>query len=221
VFNNNVKQNGLIGRINITETKQSTEELILDAALKVFTEKGYAAARMEEIAHEAGINRALLHYYYRSKEKMFTIIFEKQFTKFISGIAKIVSSDVAIFEKIELLVTHELDMFSKNPDIPLFILGELSKNPELMVKRLAENLGSVKVMVKKINEQIKSEYEKGIIKNIPGYSLMLNIMSLCIYPFAARSIVGFITGQSMDEFVKVASGRKQEIIEFVINGIKA
>ncbi len=199
----------------------TTEELIINAAAKIFTEKGYAAARMDDIANEAGINRALLHYYYRSKEKMFSIIFERQFEKFFSGIAAILTKDTSLFEKIALLVEHELNMLSQHPELPLFVLGELTRNPDLIINRLKNSPLAPQTIFQKLNEQAKKEYEAGIIKKIDGASLMMNIMGLCIYPFAAKPLVQFFFNAEREEFIKMAAGRKDEIIDFIISGIKA
>lgn len=211
----------MINKTNKYEMTLTTEELILKAAAKIFTEKGYAAARMDDIANEAGINRALLHYYYRSKEKMFAIIFEKQFEKFFSGVASTLSSQKTIFEKIALLVEHELNMLSQHPDLPLFVLGELTRNPDLIINKLKNSPLSPQSIFKAIDDQLKKEHEAGIIKKIDGASLMINIMALCVYPFAAKALVQFFTGAGREEFIKIASSRKNEIIDFIICGIKA
>ena len=199
----------------------TTEELILEAAAKVFTEKGFAAARMDDIANEAGINRALLHYYYRNKQKMFSIIFEKQFQNFFSGIASILTSDISLFDKIAKLVEHELNMLSKHPDIPLFVLGELTRDPDMLINRLKNSPLAPMHIFNILNEQVKSEYEKGTIKKIEAYSLMMNIMGLCVYPFAAKPLVQFFLGMERDKFIDIALSRKDELIDFIISGIKA
>ncbi len=106
------------------------EKIIWEAARKIFLTKGLSGARMQDIADEAGINKALLHYYYRSKEKLFAQIFEKELVSFLHDIEAIFKSDLAFFEKIEKLVDHDIDTFSKCPELPLFILNELSQQPQ-------------------------------------------------------------------------------------------
>lgn len=199
----------------------TTEELIINAAAKVFTEKGFAAARMDDIANEAGINRALLHYYYRSKDKMFSIIFEQKFITMFSGIAQIVTSNKPLFEKIADLVEHELTMLVQNPELPLFVLGELSRNPDFIFEKIRNSPYTPGNMFELIEAQVKVEYEKGIIKKIEGASLMINIMALCVYPFAARSLVQFFLKADRESFLQQAYLRKEGIIDFIISGIKA
>lgn len=199
----------------------TTEELILNAADKIFTQKGFSAARMDDIANEAGINRALLHYYFRSKEKMFAMIFEKHFVDFFSGVARILSSDTGIFDKIKDIVGHELDILGQHPDIPIFVLGELSRNPERIINRLTDAKITPKIILAKLDEQLTEGYKAGILKNVKGISLIINIMGLCVYPFAARSVVQVFMGIGREEFLNYAGSRKDEIINFIIDGIKA
>jgi AcrR family transcriptional regulator len=198
----------------------TTEEQILQAATKVFTEKGFAAARMDEIAKEAGINRALLHYYFRSKEKMFEIIFEDKFRSFFAGIYGILSSDLPILEKIAAVVDHELQTLVKHPEIPIFILNEINVNPERMIRRIHREDASIPEAVKMLDAQIQKEFEQGIIKRIGGFSLVIEIMSLCIYPFVAKNLIMGVTGMDREAFLQFALSRKQEIIGILQNGIK-
>ena len=86
---------------NLKKKDNSTEDAILQVARKVFTQKGLSGARMQDIADEAGVNKALLHYYFQSKEKLFALIFDQEFEKFFSSLAVIISSDLGLFEKIK------------------------------------------------------------------------------------------------------------------------
>jgi AcrR family transcriptional regulator len=199
----------------------TTEEIIINAAKKIFVQKGYAAARMDDIAAEAGINRALLHYYFRSKEKMFEIIFDKAFVQFFSGITGILTSEKSVFEKIPAIVNHELDMLAKMPEIPLFMLGELSREPEKILSKFRMAPVSIHAALKEFDRQLVIEREAGLLKPITGFSLLINVMSLCIYPFAAKNLVQFIQNINNEDFINLATGRKQEIIDFLIAGIKA
>jgi len=198
----------------------TTEEQILQAATKIFTEKGFAAARMDEIAKEAGINRALLHYYFRSKDKMFEIIFEEKFRNFFAGIYGILSSEMPILEKIAAVVEHELQMLVQHPEIPIFILNEINVNPERMISRVNREDASIPEAVKMLDAQIQKEFEQGLIKKIGGFSLVLEIMSLCIYPFVAKNLIMGVMGMDREAFLQFVLNRKQEIIGILQNGIK-
>ena len=199
----------------------TTEEHILQAAAKVFTQKGFAAARMDEIAKEAGINRALLHYYFRSKAKMFEIIFEEHFMNFFSGIYGILSSTRPLFDKITDLVEHELSTLVKHPEIPNFVLNEINVNPERVINRINADGRSIMNALKVMDKQVQEEYSKGTIVKTEAFSLVINIMALCIYPFVAKNLIMGVSGKNLDEFLQIAMSRKNEIINMIINGIKA
>jgi len=216
-FNTKVKLVRLNVEIIMT---QVTEELILKAAHKIFTQKGYAATRMEDIAEEAGINRALLHYYFRSKEKMFGLVFEDVFRGMFSGIQEILSSKLALNEKIAGIVSHEIDTMAKNPDLPLFVIAELTRDPNKLADILQVDLQRRKLMVENLDNQLKEEIQKGNIKEISAFSLLLSIMGLCVWPFAARGLIQSILGFDKSSFVGIAAARKEELIRFIIDGLR-
>lgn len=204
------------------ETKEKpTEELILDAAMKVFTRKGFAAARMEEIAKEAGINRALLHYYHRDKQTMFNRIFENRFKEFFKGLFVIFESDnISLFEKIKRMVDHEISTLIKHPDLARFIITEIAQSPDLLIE-YGKKLGvNPRMFIEAFEKQVVKEVNEGVIKPIEGRQLLINIMSLCIYPFVARPIIQTMMSVDETNFYHMAEQRKKEVSEFIINAIK-
>jgi len=205
----------------IEEKEKTTEELILDAAMKVFTRKGFAAARMEEIAKEAGINRALLHYYHRDKQTMFNRIFESRFKEFFKGLFVIFESDnISLFEKIKRMVDHEISTLIKHPDLARFIITEIAQSPDLLLE-YGKKLGvNPRMFIEAFEKQVAKEVDAGLIKPIEGKQLLMNIMSLCIYPFVARPIIQTMMTVDDANFYQMAEQRKKEVSEFIINAIK-
>lgn len=201
--------------------EKPTEELILDAAMKVFTKKGFAAARTEEIAKEAGINRALLHYYYRDKQTMFNLIFETRFKEFFKGLFVIFEADnISLFEKIKRMVEHEINTLTKHPDLARFIITEIAQQPELLIE-YGKKLGvNPRLFIEGFEKQVSKEVSAGIIKPIEGKQLLINIMSLCIYPFVAKSIIQTMMTVEETTFYQMTEHRKKEISEFIISAIK-
>ena len=124
----------------MTEHEMNTEQKILDAAKEVFQQKGMTGARMQEIADKAGINKALLHYYYRTKDKLFEKVFELAFSLFIPKVKEMMISDKPVFEKIEFFVENYLNLLQKHPYIPGFVISELNRNPEILVKIIGKNI---------------------------------------------------------------------------------
>ena len=115
---------------------KSTEERILEAAKKVFVQKGMAGARMQDIADEAGINKALLHYYFSNKEKLFEMIFLEAASKLFPRINAIFSSDQPLFEKIESFCEEYIAVVMENPYLPLFVLYEINQDPAYFMNKL-------------------------------------------------------------------------------------
>jgi TetR/AcrR family transcriptional regulator len=197
-----------------------TEEAILDAAMKVFTRRGYAAARTAEIAREAGINRALLHYYYRDKETIFNLIFETRFHEFFSGVFIIFQSDVDLESKIHELINHEINTFSKHPHLAQFVIGEIAQYPERLVEYGKKLNLNPQVAIQTFEKQVRAAVEAGRIRKIEWRQLLMNIMSLCIYPFVARPIIRTLMEVDEATFSEMMQVRKTELYEFIINAIK-
>src|SRR5579872_3088525 len=108
----------------------SAEEKIKEAAKKLFTQKGFAATRTRDIAEEAGINLALLNYYFRSKQKLFDLIMMENFRQFLGGISANFTDDtLTMEEKVQKVVNGYIDFLTEFPDLPLFILNEIQGNP--------------------------------------------------------------------------------------------
>jgi AcrR family transcriptional regulator len=199
-------------------TKPS-EELILNSAMKVFTRRGFAAARMEDIAKEAGINRALLHYYFRDKETMFNLIFETQFKEFFSGIGTILSTSKPLFEKIKEIVSHEINVLTLHPDLARFIITEVALQPERLIQ-YGQKMGiNPRQILEIFNQQVEQEQKIGKIIMIDGRQLLMNIMSLCVYPFAAKPIVKTMMQMDEKSFGLMMEKRKVEVYQFIIKAI--
>lgn len=117
-------------------TGTSTEEKIIASARKLFMQKGFDATKTRDIANEAGINLALLNYYFRSKENLFEIIMKENMGQFMQVISEIVNSEeTSIQEKIELLVNNYITMLMRLPDMPLFVMNNIRKDPERIEMR--------------------------------------------------------------------------------------
>lgn len=202
-----------------TDSKPS-EELILNAAVKVFTRKGYSGARMEEIAKEAGINRALLHYYFRDKETMFNIIFETKFKEFFTGIFGAFQSDVPFLEKIKSIVDHEITVLTKHPGLAKFVIMEIAQQPDRLIQ-FGQKLGlNPRTMLKHFQKEVQQNVQQGKIRPIDGRQLLMNIISICIYPFVAKPIIKTMMQMDENTFMDLMEKRKNDAYEFIINAIR-
>jgi len=196
------------------------EKAILEAARKVFTHKGYAAARMDDIAKEAGINRALLHYYFRSKDKLFDLVFAQRVQEFFLGLVSIISGSGSLEEKIRAIVVHDIDMIRSQPDLPIFIMQELTQTPDRLVQMAATSGANPAMMMKAFRLAVKEAIDKKEIRPIDAGQLLINTMSLCVYPFMAKPMIKAVQELDDKSFDKMIDRRKTEIVEFVMTSIK-
>ncbi len=197
-----------------------TETAILEAARRVFTQRGFDGARMDEIAKAAGINRALLHYYFRSKDKLFDLVFAQRAREFFLGLVGIISGPGNLEEKIRAIVAHDIDMIRSQPDLPIFIMQELTQHPDRLVRMAAESGANPSHMMKAFKLVVKEAIDKKQIRPIDAGQLLINVMSLCVYPFIAKPMVKAVQELDDKQFEKMILRRKQEIVEFVMSSLK-
>jgi AcrR family transcriptional regulator len=210
----------MLNNVDSKKGPEATENAIFEAARRVFTRKGYAAARMDEIAKEAGINRALLHYYFRSKERMFEKIFIERISQFFGGLVAILNSEAPLTEKIRRIIDHDISTFQEHPELPLFIMQELSLNPERLPKFMQGAGVNPKVVIDAFGAQVKKASRNGDMRATDGTQLLINIMSMCVYPFIARPMLRPALGLDEEGFRKMMERRKTEVAAFVMQSIK-
>jgi len=204
------------------EQAKDTETKILDAAKEVFQQKGLTGARMQEIADKAGINKALLHYYYRTKDKLFEKVFELAFSLFIPRVKEMMMSEKSVFEKIEFIVDNYINLLHKHPYIPGFIINELNRNPQMLVQLFEKNVQFKEInLFEKFDNQLQDEVNKGIIRSVDSRNLMTNVIGLCIFPIVARPIIqGVMFNNDKKAYEAFLAQRKQFVVDFIINSIK-
>lgn len=198
---------------------QSTEEKILAAARKIFIAHGMAGARMQDIANEAGMNKALLHYYFKDKEQLFEMIFIKEAGSFFSKINSIFESEISLFEKIEQFVNHYIDVILENPYLPLFVLNEINRNPDWFLTNVMGEANQPRPQV--FLKQIEKEIRKKTIRRINPVHLLMNIISMTIFPFIAKPMIQRKIGMDDVQFRATMEQRRKEIPKFIIDAIKA
>lgn len=193
-------------------TELTTEEKIKIAASKVFIKKGYAATKTRDIAEEAGINIASLHYYYRSKQKLFDLVIGEALRKFSDGIDHIFGSDLSLDKKITTFVHQYIDFFKANPYIPVFIMSESQNNPEKVDKLIDDRR-----LMPRLKEELIALAEQGVIKPIAPTHFFLNIISLTAFPFIAKPLMTSKLNLSDEDYDQILEERKALIPEMIIN----
>lgn len=196
---------------------ENTEGQILEAAKNVFQSKGMDGARMQEIADKAGINKAMLHYYYRSKQLLFEAVFKNAFSLLAPQLNAILNDDSSIEEKIRNFSSNYISFIIKHPYLPNFIIQELNRNPEFVLK-LKEDKRFPNL--KKFKKQIENDVKNGLIKPISAEQLFINILALNIFPFVAKPLVMAFTNTDDKAYKRLMEDRKTEVTNFIINSIK-
>lgn len=196
--------------------KDNTEEKILSAAQLIFIQKGMDGSRMQEIADEAGINKALLHYYFRNKQKLFEAIFDKAFKQSFPDIKNLLFSEKPIEEKLKVFIEKYIDLLMKNPFLPGFILKEVNRDPEFLasvIKKKGINPGELLQM-------LEQEMNAGRIRQMDPRELMINILALSIFPFAARPLMQIMFfSNDKKAYKEFLVNRKKTVSEFILNTI--
>ncbi len=202
-----------------------TENRILDAATKVFIRSGTAGARMQEIAEEAGVNQALLHYYFRTKEKLSEAVFRNSAGRMLPAIIQIVGGDQPIFGKIDLIVETYLTTMARSPFLPGYIISELHHHParmhQLLGKMAGGDIGALtKPAFDKLEKQLAAEARAGRMRRMNAAQFFVNLLSLCVFPFAARPMLHAALGFDDDDFAKFIDQRRKDLPIYIRSAIR-
>jgi TetR/AcrR family transcriptional regulator len=202
-----------------------TEARILDAAHAVFIRRGTAGARMQEIAAEAGVNQALLHYYFRNKEQLARAAFERAARGFMPAVVQVIASDGELEDKVRQVIDLEIDHLSRAPYLPGYIIGEVAHHPERAAQLIgaATGLGPTDLrprVVGRLRQQIKARVKAGAMRPIAPESFIVNLMALCIFPFAARPMIQMMLGIDDRRFMQFVARRRQDLPAFFLGALR-
>jgi AcrR family transcriptional regulator len=202
-----------------------TEARILEAARSVFIRRGTAGARMQEIAAEAGVNQALLHYYFRSKDQLGAAVFGQMASRLFPALLQILASDATLHAKIDQIVAIYHDNLTRNPFLPGYVLAELQYHPERIQTVIAKIGGgdprsAIAPVFLRLNEQIKVEVQAGRMRPITAREFVVNLVSLCIFPFAARPMLSMMLGLDEDTFPTFIAERQRTLAAFYKNALR-
>jgi TetR/AcrR family transcriptional regulator len=190
----------------------STEEQILEEARKIFYKKGLAGARMQEIADNAGINKAMLHYYFKTKDQLFNKVFSQAFEAFAGKIAEVLNSDEKLDRKIIDYVNHTVDALMQNPGLPVFVLNELTFNPERLTELFA---GKDKVELTKFRQQVEKQTQGATDAD----ALFIDMVALCVYPFVVAPVFKRMLQKTDDQYKAMLLKRKRQIINELLKRV--
>lgn len=200
---------------------QDTETRILQAAEKEFFEKGYAGARTTSIAEAAGVTHAMLHYYFRTKDKLFErIVLEKMNALGDIILSAIGDSDLPLEERIRQGIERHFDFISLNRDLPKFIVNEVLTRPEHIEMMRQNALHIVNSLLENLQHEIDEYAARGLCRKIDARMLLIDVVSLNIFPFMAAPIVYGAIGNTYGSYDEFLALRKKENIETILNKLK-
>ena len=197
-----------------------TEKIILQAAEEEFLLKGFAGARTTEIAQKAGVNHAMLHYYFNTKEQLFEQVMTDKITLFRDSVASVFEqSDLPVLQQIMEAMSRHFDFVRQNPLLPRFILNEISVRPEYIENIKSKLLPLASNVFSKLQHSLDEASARGEICQINALTLMLDIVSLNLFVFIAHPIITQMQPVlgDLDTFYEA---RKQENINIIVNRLK-
>lgn len=197
-----------------------TERNILEAAERLFLEKGFAMTSTTQIAKEAGCNQALVHYYYRTKERLFEAIFEQKIYLFMTTFLEIDSTNDSFEEKLKKKIEAHFDMLRANPKLPFLFVNELTTNPE-RIMLVKEKLGyTTQAFYRRFQQELQAEIEKGNIRPMDPIDLLLTIISLNAVLFVVSPVVKIISNVSNERMEAIINQRKEENVKIILKSLK-
>lgn len=201
-------------------SKQNMEEAILEKATSLFLEKGFNATSTSEIARAVGCNQALVHYYYRTKERLFEGIFQNKIKFLLGSLLNVGKEDLPYREKLAKKIESHFEAIRQEPRLPLFFFSELGMNPERL-KAVRETLGEIpQEAIEQMSNELQKEIKNGTVRPITIYDLLMTIVSLNIIAFLGEPIFKTITKISDEEYQKLLERRKKENVHIVLKSLE-
>ncbi len=201
----------------MAENDKQTEDKIFEAATAVFEEKGMDGARMQDIANRASINKAMLHYYFRTKNRLFDAVFQKLAGKMFMKFAPVFEKDLTLEDKIRFFFREHITFLQENPMLPGFIIHELNRHPE-RIKKLISKIDFKNLWIA-LSDMHGEELRKYNITEQNFPQIMTTIAAMSIFPFAARGIIEAIFNSLGVEFNDFIEKRKKFAADFVLKAI--
>jgi AcrR family transcriptional regulator len=194
-----------------------TEQRILNAAHAVFLRRGTYGARMQEVADEAGVNKALLHYYFRSKERLAEAVFERAVSDLFPRIMSILGSERSIEDKVRAIVGVETDFLAERPYLPGYIISELTFNPD-RIRQIVSRRGTVPVA--RLQAQLDERARAGTLRPVRAEQFIVSLIALIVFPFAARPLIETLLALDGDRFAAFRDERRATLAEFFLNALR-
>ena len=195
-----------------------TEKVILEIAEKEFLQKGYDGARIVEIADRAGVNQAMLYYYFKTKEQLFDRVFTEKMKQLQESVAVVFEiEEMTVVEKIVEVIVRHFDFLCENPDLPRFVINELSVRPEYAEKMKREGMPILRNDVERLQHDLDEAAREGEVREMDAATLLLDILSVNFFSVISMSILEtVIDGFDREEYLH---RRAEENVQLILNRI--
>ena len=205
----------------MTKHQNNKEKTILAAAKDEFLDKGFDGARTTSIARQAGVTHAMLHYYFNTKEELFSGIFENLIGEMAENLTLLFAdSNKPFMERIKEGLALHFDFVTANPRLPLFIIREIASRPErihIIGDTIAKNAGKLFMT---LQQSINEAASRGEVAPIDAPTLLIDMLSLNVFPHLLKPVFNEFIAQSPKEAELFLEARKQENIEIITRRLK-
>jgi len=195
---------------------ENTEALILKTAYNEFLQKGVDGMRMKEVASKAGVNKAMIHYYFETKEKLFKAAFQEAIDMLLPELSEILNRDTPLFDKIEQYIHRLIDILIENPGMAAFIIDEMNKRPDETGEWLVEAMDFDTDLLEQQLDEAASNWE---IARVDVQHFLMNISSLCLFPFIGGNFLMNLHGLDQSSYDKLLEERKGIVYDTILNWI--
>lgn len=195
---------------------ENTEALILKTAYNEFIQKGVDGMRMKEVASKAGVNKAMIHYYFETKEKLFQAAFREAIDILLPELSEILNRDIPLFDKIEQYIHRFIDILMENPGMASFIIDEMNKRPAETGDWLVEAMDFDTDILEEQLDEAASNWE---IARVDVQHFLINISSLCLFPFVGSNFLKSLHGLDQKTYDKLLKERKGIVYDTILNWI--
>ncbi len=195
-----------------SQTATDTKTRILDAADDIFVRRGIDGARMREIADQAGVNKALLHYHFRSKADLARAVWLRVASSFVPGILQMMASDLSLHDKIDRFVDAYYTRLTRHPYLLPYVISEAARHPDFVEDFYSpERRQAARRMIDKLREQIEEHNQPTKTSPVSADQFFITLVGSCLYPFAAQPMIGEVLGLSAAGFRAFMKRRRKEL----------
>lgn len=198
----------------------NNEQAILNAAEELFLDKGYVQVSTTAIARKAGCSQAMVHYYYRSKEKLFALVFKRKVAPFLASLIEVKQEDIPFEDRIKKRIRAHFDMIRKNERIPLIVLNEVLVNRKLTKNMLEIVKDLPSPFIAQLQAELDEEYRRGGIRKSLATDLIFQIVSMNVMAILLNPLICLYLDASTQTMDTLLEMRKEANVETILRSLK-